>query len=85
MQKYKKQSRRHAFPHRYIVVFKTVPAGGSASDHQGDTAEPKDGGTAVSSSLTMPGSAEGDGDGDDGAALPNLDLWTTNPPGRVVK
>ena len=62
----------------------TVPAGGSATGHQGDTAEPKDGGTAVSSSLTVPGSPEGDGDGDDGAALPNLDLWTTNPPGRVV-
>ena len=60
----------------------TVPAGGSATDHQGGTAKPKDGGTAVSSSLTMPGSAEGDGD--DGAALPNLGLWTTNPPGRVV-
>ena len=62
----------------------TVPAGGSATGHQADTAEPKDGGTAVSSSLTMPGSAEGDGDGDDGAALPNLDHWTANPLGRVV-
>ena len=27
---------------------------------------------------------DGDGDGDDGAALPNLDLWTINPPGRVI-
>ena len=51
---------------------------GLATDHQGDTAEPNDGGTAVSSNLTVPGLAEGDGDGDNGAALPNLDLWTTN-------
>ena len=60
----------------------TVTARGSVTDHQGGTAEPKDGGTAVSSSLTMPGSAEGDRD--DCVALPNLDIWTTNPPGRVV-